>query len=293
MTTIPDYQDVLANANVRRGQLPFLIRLNTIEPYCPLHHHDVVELSFVLEGSGIEIINEEKHVMKPGTASFLLPHHIHSIACDPGKPIRLYCCMFDISMLYGSPFDYELVGQLLRSGSESPSYVEFNREQMAHVTQIFADMLTEYNSAEFGKFSFIRSKLMEVLLLFCRIQRLSKLHESPPVSAVSSKKMWDIILYIHLHYTEKLTLESLASRFNYSPTHVGRAFKKLCGHTFLDYLHLLRITNALSLLISTNMAITDISAEVGFDSFRSFSRVFKQYKGMSPSDYRKSKSLAN
>jgi len=284
VTLIPDYHDTLGTANLQRGQLPFYVLDFTFNSVVPLHHHDFAELFYVYEGSGMELINGKKHDIHPGTVSFLLPHHLHEIHSSRDNPIRMYCCMFDINVLYGSRFDFELAGRLLQTGSLLPSYVDFESGQAGELHRIFKTIYDEYKSGGFGKSSFIRSKLLEALLLFTRAQAPQP--EPLDGSAVTKKTFWDILQYVHLHYADKLTLENLSQQYKVSAPFISQSFKRLSGQGFLEYLHTLRISSALSLLVSTEMAVTDIALEVGFDSYRNFARVFKKMKNMTPGEYR-------
>lgn len=287
MNIIPDYHDALGTANLKKGQLPFYILDVRIDQIIHLHHHDFAELSFVIEGHGEEIINGVKHELTPGTASFLLPHHFHELRNRQGETLRMYCCMFDISMLFGSQYDFELMGRLLRTGGDLPSYVNFDEAMTERLMHMFEDMTAEHQSDNFGKYSFIRSKLLEALLCFARMQTgQSRPQDSYTRLQESDKKFWKVIQYIHLHYTDKLTLDELSQRFNLSAPYISQSFKRLYGQGFLAYLHMLRINNAQSLLASTEMSIADITAQVGFDSYRSFTRVFKKLKGTTPGEYR-------
>jgi hypothetical protein len=117
----PYYHDALTVANLKKGQLPFYVLDLTIDSLLNLHHHDFAEFFFVYEGKGVELINGNTHTIQPGSASFLLPHHLHEIQGNPATPIRMYCCMFDISVLFGSRFDFELAGRLLQTGNALPS----------------------------------------------------------------------------------------------------------------------------------------------------------------------------
>ncbi|WP_020620312.1 helix-turn-helix transcriptional regulator [Paenibacillus daejeonensis] len=289
MNNIPDYHDALGTANLKKGQLPFYILDVRIHQIIHLHHHDFAELSFVIEGSGVEVINGVTHELRPGTASFLLPHHFHEIRSSSDQPLRMYCCMFDISMLFGSQYDFELMGRLLQTGGDLPSYVNFDEAMTTRLIRMFEDMTAEYQSDDFGKYSFIRSKLLEALLCFARLQTQQRMQQEAYTRVQESdKKFWRIIQYIHLHYTDKLTLDDLSQRFNLSAPYISQSFKRLYGQGFLAYIHVLRINNALSLLASTEMSIADITAQVGFDSYRSFTRVFKKLKGTTPGEYRDS-----
>ncbi|MBP1990803.1 helix-turn-helix transcriptional regulator [Paenibacillus eucommiae] len=288
MGTFPEYQDVLSHVDFKKVCVPFYMRKNTISQELPLHHHDFAELSFVLDGLGTEIINGQTHTLKPGTLSFLLPHHIHDFNCFPSSPVRLYCCMFDIQMLLGSSLDDELGGYLLRVGEGLPSYVDLNPLQAEQMKHILDELYAEFTGSEPGKNSLIRCKLVEALFLFIRaaLAQLSQGRESSALTPKESK--WDMIHFVHMHYGDDLNLSLLAQQFNVSIPRASRIFKTHVGKSFLEYLHTIRIRTASTLLSTTSMTVSEVSAEVGFESFRTFSRVFKEIMSMTPSEFRQS-----
>src|SRR5690606_14622895 len=109
MTNIPLYQGPRETHNVSR--IPFYILHDWVRRNL-LHHHDYAELLFVVGGEGAETINGQKHVMKRGTVSLLLPHHFHEISGDPVQKVCVYCCMFDLSLLLPSPMERALLEDL-------------------------------------------------------------------------------------------------------------------------------------------------------------------------------------
>ncbi|GGD78413.1 AraC family transcriptional regulator [Paenibacillus nasutitermitis] len=286
----PDYQDALAVAALREKQLPFYILYNVLTKPSKLHHHDFVEFSIVVKGRGVEWINGEKHIMQPGTVSFLLPHHIHTIQSDMDDPLHLYSCMFDEQILFDSAYDIALSQVLLQVGQTVPSYFHLPEALSCQIIQLLKDMMIEYLQNEYGKDTLLRSKLLEVLV---RITR----HYMNDMNNLSSgiieykqpahRTIWDVLRFIHLHFSEPLTLKELASHVNWSESYISREFKKLTGMNFVEYVHKLRISRATALLSTTDMSITEISSEVGYDYFRTFSRAFKTLKSITPSEFRK------
>ncbi|WP_409342136.1 helix-turn-helix domain-containing protein [Paenibacillus sp. MBLB4367] len=287
MTIYPEYQDLLEALDIKKDQLPFYIGIHTVES-SPLHHHDFVELSYVFEGSGTETINGRPYALKPGCVSFLQTHHMHRIDSDPGKPIRKYCCMFDINMLIGSPFDHEWYRPLFRPGGAVQPIFKLSAADAERMNGICEALLAEYGSeAKMGRNSFLCTKLVEALLLYVRSGSAAEAkHAGVSRSIEGEGGIWPILQHVHTHYAEKLTLEDLSKRFHLSVPHISRAFKEKVGKSYLDYVHELRVESAATLLISTDMSITDIAVEAGFESFRTFSRVFREFKGMTPSEYR-------
>ena len=68
-------------------------------------------------------------------------------------------------------------------------------------------------------------------------------------------------------------------------------FKKITGQTFVQYMNLNRINRAEYLLKNTSMSVTDIAAEIGCSSINSFSKLFRQLRGVSPRDLRKGQTV--
>jgi AraC-type DNA-binding domain-containing proteins len=95
-----------------------------------------------------------------------------------------------------------------------------------------------------------------------------------------------IIYYLHLHYNEDLTLSSLALAFHYNETYLSDILIQN-DTSFLNLLHEIRIYHACTLLLTTEMPVSDIGFSVGFDSTETFFRVFRKLRDSSPGDYRK------
>nr|WP_235196433.1 helix-turn-helix transcriptional regulator [Streptococcus mitis] len=64
-------------------------------------------------------------------------------------------------------------------------------------------------------------------------------------------------------------------------------FKKETGETLVKYITDKRINAAKSLLSQTNISISQVSCQVGYDNYSYFTKIFKQRTGLSPGDYRK------
>ena len=97
----------------------------------------------------------------------------------------------------------------------------------------------------------------------------------------------DIYAYIAEHCSEKLTLEGVAAHSGYSKYHFSRIFKEYTGMSFYDYYLRQRLLLCRQLLNEINLPITEVASRSGFSSLATFNRVFKQYEGVTPSQYRR------
>jgi AraC-like DNA-binding protein len=92
---------------------------------------------------------------------------------------------------------------------------------------------------------------------------------------------------IDLHYTDSsFSLTMLSETFNLTSVYISRFFKEQTGENFFSYLEKKRMTTAASLLAEKRTSISQIAEKTGYSNAHVFSRAFKRYYSVSPSDYR-------
>ncbi|MCR5154836.1 MAG: helix-turn-helix domain-containing protein, partial [Lachnospiraceae bacterium] len=101
-----------------------------------------------------------------------------------------------------------------------------------------------------------------------------------------ASKIYSVTSYIHIHFSENLTLETLSKEFYISTFYLSHQFKEVTGFNISSYIQMTRIRNAQQMLLETDDKITDISLACGFNSFSQFNRVFNKLCGVSPSKFR-------
>lgn len=255
-----------------------------------LHYHDYAEISYFTGGSGVETINGTRHSLQPGTVSFLLPNHMHTIQSAPDQLVYKYCCLFDVQLLFGYQEDGEFHKLLHAVGTETPSFFDFTGAEQEKMRGIFQDLLELANETKTPALRhMIRTKLTEAVLFFIRCAGSNPSVSASPVAEQTVERtqlFGPVLRYVHLHYREPISLEELAQRFHLSVSYISLAFKKYTGSTFVKYVHQLRIESAVNMLQHTLISVTDIAHEVGFESFRTFARVFREIKGVTAKEFR-------
>jgi AraC-like DNA-binding protein len=113
--------------------------------------------------------------------------------------------------------------------------------------------------------------------------------ERAPDSTDTAKKVAEAIIYMSEHLDEAPRVGNLARLANLSATHFSVLFKAQTGCSPRDYLHLLRIHHACQLLRDTSLQVKEIAARLGYRDPFHFSRQFKTFHGVSPSEFRESK----
>lgn len=108
----------------------------------------------------------------------------------------------------------------------------------------------------------------------------------PPDQAALSLKE-----YLETHYAEKINLTALSERFFFSREYLCKIFKKKYGLGIYQYITQVRMEKAKSLLLDPNLQIQQISERLGYSDNNYFSKAFRNYCNISPSEFREEKGI--
>ena len=96
-----------------------------------------------------------------------------------------------------------------------------------------------------------------------------------------------ILSYIHKNYFNNINISDIADANNIDRTYVFKLFQKHKNMSPSQYLQHYRLDKACILLRKTSLSITDIGYAVGFQHIPYFTKLFREYIGLTPSEYRK------
>ncbi|WP_409969848.1 response regulator [Bengtsoniella intestinalis] len=96
----------------------------------------------------------------------------------------------------------------------------------------------------------------------------------------------DLLAYLQENYHLKHTLESLGKQFALSPNYICTLFSKHCDTTLTHYVTDLRMTAAKHEIEKGQQPLKAIASQCGYNDYRYFNRVFKEYCGVSPRNYK-------
>lgn len=108
-----------------------------------------------------------------------------------------------------------------------------------------------------------------------------------PAKSKIPRKVCQITEWIHTHYDQNITVDSLAKQYHYHPTYLTALLKQYTGYPVSSYVNRIRITAAKNILCSkATLSIREVASMCGFQDEKYFMRVFKQSEGITPSEYR-------
>ena len=102
------------------------------------------------------------------------------------------------------------------------------------------------------------------------------------------KRINNIFIFIDENLDQQLNLETIANIGFYSPFHLHRIFKAITNETINEYITRKRIEKTASILLhKREITISELSLQYGFNSNSSFTRTFKKFYGINPTEFRK------
>ena len=159
-------------------------------------------------------------------------------------------------------------------------------EVQSRVTSLFSKMGLEILSAEEGWQEMVWAYLSEILVTVSRQKAQAGVAVQP--SAEMNGHIAAVIDFLNMHYTESVSLASVAERFGLSASHLSRSFKEETHFGFVEYVNSLRITKACRMLADKKLSVLEVAMQCGFGSLTQFGRCFRSLTGTNPLDYRKS-----
>lgn len=100
-----------------------------------------------------------------------------------------------------------------------------------------------------------------------------------------------VVEFITSNYQQPLSMAEVAEQFGMSESRFSRYFRRSTGNTFTDFVNRVRVNKACQLLLESEMYISTICYEVGFNNVANFNRRFMEFRGMTPSEFRRNGKL--
>lgn len=135
----------------------------------------------------------------------------------------------------------------------------------------------------------------EAILILDLIRYLSQAPDLLPLSTAAAEvqdvpaKKDKIERYVSCHLYQKISLDEISAYAGMNKTYFCLFFKKHYGMPFTDYINRKRLETASSMLLKPDASIAEVAVACGYPTVTYFNRIFRKFKGMTPSEFRKSK----
>ena len=268
---------------------PFELVLKEYMDECPRgrHSHSFFELIYIVSGTGKQRINEIEFAYKPGNLFLVAPNDSHTFLIE--KTSRFFFIRFNSAFLQSSKQDQERIRRLeliLRNARHEPGCILKSETDRLATTHLMDLIICEHLNHDLFHKELIRQLVDTVLVLIAR--NLTRAYPDA-IDERSEEKTLDILQYIqsNIYFPEKLRAEAISKHFAISQTYLGRYFKKHTNQTLQEYILHSKLKLVENRLLHSNMRISEIADEFGFTDKSHLNRIFKKYRGLNPTDFRR------
>lgn len=268
----PDFQ-----VQYRKNFIPANIKLTDMT----MHWHDDVEFIYVVQGSTYYNLNNEKIRIRAGEGIFVNARQRHSIEAS-SEDCTLYCLIFHPFILFSSEYVAANVVMPVLENKNVPYLLLREEEPWQRVILQTIQDMQPYVESENGHMQIMRG----VYDIWDRLYQnlISKQNKDENnKELIIMKKM---VTFIRKNFRNKIKLQEICEAGNVGKTKCNEMFAAYYNVTPIEYLRNYRIEKGAYLLEITDMSITEIAYETGFNDASYFSKIFGQQIGCSPLSYR-------
>ena len=243
-----------------------------------LHLHRAYEIVFVLEGQLTATVEKRQETANAGEGFFIFPYQEHALTCMGEDTLYL---ILIVSGYYVGSFHKQVQDQLPTRAKLrfAPTTSELLRRYI--VDQPFCANERERLVAPPSLIP------LKACLYACCADLLEQTPLTERGSGRDKECIVQVLQYVEEHYTENLSLQQIARDLSYDHCYLSRVFHTALSINLRTLINQYRYETALELLINTDKPVADIAMECGFQSIRSFNRVFEQLAHTSPTTIRK------
>lgn len=250
----------------------------------PVHWHDEFEIIYVRSGFLTVSISGESYIGKTGEAFVVSPGNLHLMGSQSGT-VDYYTFLFPlkyISFRTDDMLDEKLL-EPLNSGHLMicPRVNDTAKELCEQLIKIYEAKNDESESKITTQ---VRTKII-LLQFILEMWKKGFVIENDTSGRNTIEK--EMVSYIQQNFTGKISLREFGEQFHLSEKYISRYFKEHFHITLSQYVTYLRLEHAKQLLQDTDIPVTDVAMQSGYQNVSYFIRSFQKAYAVSPLKYRK------
>ena len=250
----------------------------------PVHWHDEFEIIYVRSGFLTVSISGESYIGKTGDAFVVSPGNLHLMGSQTGT-VDYYTFLFPlkyISFRTDDMLDEKLL-EPLNSGHLMicPRVKDTAKELCEQLIEIY---MAKKDESESKIATQVRTKII-LLQFILEMWKKGFVIENDTSGRNTVEK--EMVSYIQQNFTGKISLREFGEQFHLSEKYISRYFKEHFHITLSQYVTYLRLEHAKQLLQDTDIPITDVAMQSGYQNVSYFIRSFQKAYAVSPLKYRK------
>ncbi|OXG02272.1 AraC family transcriptional regulator [Flavobacterium araucananum] len=271
---------------IRNLYHPFELQFLEVLEYEPKERKNTFfEMVFILEGKGVQIINDHRLPYACDKLFLIFPQDTHSF--EVIEKTKFFFIRFQDSYLKTQSNNWiQKLEFIFHNHNHLPGCILKTVSDKPLLRAMIEALIREENTNFPQQQEVIRQILNTIITIAARnISLIAPLAVAP----ANAEPSLDLLNYVHqnIYRPEALKAQKMAMEFNISPTYISEYFKTKTGQSIQQYTIAYKIKLIETRLKFTNMQINEIVYEFGFSDASHLNRLFKKYTGLNPSDYKK------
>ncbi len=263
-----------------------------------VHKHDFYEVLYVVSGEASYYIAGNSYPLHGGMMVTIPPDVMHGIMVTSETPYERYtvhfledCLSMERRRMLLQTLPRELLGMVSQDQGKAAIWENMEHSGVLQTLEAM-ETLRECDQSLREKLVpiFLEAMLAPLLIQGGVHTRQESTELAARAHANSTKE--ELVSYIDQHYTESMTLKSLAERFFLSPGYVSMLFKQATGCTVKDYVRRRRIAHV-QMLLAAGVPISQAANRSGFSDYTTFYRTYLKETGHAPSESMKTGAAEN
>lgn len=257
----------------------------------PGHIHDFIEIILVTAGSFRIFVDEAEYAVQKGDIVLFRSNTIHGIYANSLPVNEYYVLKVKPSLFFELASEKNVISYLLRfviAGKDLKTH--WNAEELSgsEIADAVEKLMAEYSSETLCRDISLKICAYRIILSLLRDMMCNEGSSRQTASDNITAQIYRSIMYINQYYKEDIYAEDCAKNVNMSYSYFSRCFKRITGSGFKEYLNEVRIRHAEQLLMTTDLSVTQIASECGYNNVSYFISVYRSLRGDTPLCSRKS-----
>ncbi|MBQ7887698.1 MAG: helix-turn-helix domain-containing protein [Clostridia bacterium] len=252
------------------------------------HYHNCMEIGLCIAGCGFVRLHEKVYPFSAGSI-IVAPRGVHHNQeyGDVQMIYWRYLVINDDYLLRHLPDRYQgTITSFFDSIRETGLFLENSRTSgVDSVLQLMFDLRRRGDGESAQELELCVLLALQLIARHAESSPLATAGE--PVDAQRRQPIEAALAYVYEHYKEDIQISELARSCSMSESYFRKQFLKIMGQSPLEYVNAYRVHRSMNLLRTTGDSIQNIAARSGFSSIAAFNRNFRQYAGVSPSEWRR------
>jgi len=268
-----------------------MIKKHSRYQICPTHIHNWIEINYMYSGKCPQIINKTHYTLQKGQLILIdceTPHSTDWVGEDDIMISLVISKDFLSTNFFNRLSNDSIVSKFfinaINKDTDHNNYIIFHSEKSRRLPIFFNELLCEIYDPSINSEDIINSLLMIILG-----ELINVYDENNKKSADQEyhKMVIPILHYIEANY-KTCSLETTADYFNLNPNYLTTYLKKMTGTSYKQLIQDQKMSQSIKYLKNSDMIISEIAHQVGYENLNFFYKKFKEYYQCTPKEYRNS-----